>query len=98
MTEPLTEHQIAEKLQGLNGWKRNDLEGHSGIMKVFATGDFLSGLALVTRLAVLAEKANHHPDVVLSYPKVSVRLTTHDAAGLTAKDFELAGQIDALKL
>jgi len=97
VTQPLTEQQIAEKLQTLNGWKRNDLEGQPGIMKVFATGDFLSGLAFVTRVAVLAEKANHHPDVVLTYPKVSVRLTTHDAAGLTAKDFELAGQIDTLK-
>lgn len=94
--DALTDQQITEKLQGLNGWKRDDLEGRPGILKVFSTGDFLSGLGFVTRVAVLAERANHHPDVVLTYPKVSVRLTTHDAAGVTQKDFELAAQIDRL--
>ncbi len=96
--EQLNPQQITEKLKALNGWKRNDLEGQPGIIKVYPTGDFLSGLAFVTRVAVLAEKANHHPDIVLTYPKVSVRLTTHSAAGLTRKDFELAAQIDQLKL
>lgn len=95
--EPLTEAQITEKMRTLNGWKRNDLEGQPGILKVFPTGDFLSGLAFVTRVAVLAEKLNHHPDIVLTYSKVSVHLTTHRPSGLTQKDFELAGEIDHLK-
>lgn len=95
--QALNEREIGEKLRNLDGWKRNDLEGCPAIFKVFSTGDFLSGLALVTRVAVLAERANHHPDVTLTYPKVSVRLTTHDAGGLTEKDFDLAAQIDRLQ-
>ncbi len=93
----LSDPQIVEKLASLDGWKRNDMEGQAGIMKVFPTGNFLAGLGFVTRVAVLAEAANHHPDVVLTYPKVSLRLSTHDAAGLTSKDFELAAQIDLLQ-
>ena len=96
--EALSEQQITERLQGLNGWKRNDLEGRPGITKIFPTGDFLSGLGFVTQVAVLAEKVNHHPDVVLTYPKVSIQLSTHDARGLTHKDFELAAQIDQLRI
>jgi 4a-hydroxytetrahydrobiopterin dehydratase len=94
---PLTDQQITEKLESLSGWKRTDLEGKPGITKVFPTGSFLSGLGFVTRIAVLAEKANHHPDVVLTYPKVSIHLTTHSASGLTQKDFDLAAEIDQLK-
>ncbi len=95
--DALDEHHIAEKLATLTGWKRNDLDGVAGIMKVFPMRDFLTGLGFVTRVAVLAERADHHPDVVLTYPKVSVRLSTHSASGLTQKDFELAAQIDQLK-
>lgn len=92
--EVLTDQQISAGLKTIEGWKREDLEGRPGIMKVFPTGNFLSGLGFVTRVAVLAEKANHHPDVVLTYPKVSLRLSTHDAGGLTHKDFDLAAEID----
>jgi 4a-hydroxytetrahydrobiopterin dehydratase len=95
--QALSDSQISEKLAGLNGWKRHGLEGQPGIIKVFPTRDFLSGLGFVTQVAVLAERMNHHPDVVLTYPKVSIHLTTHDARGLTQMDFELAGQIDQLK-
>jgi 4a-hydroxytetrahydrobiopterin dehydratase len=92
----LSDQQISQKLEGISGWKRNDLEGKPGITKVVPTGDFLSGLGFVTRIAVLAEKVNHHPDIVLTYPKVTVHLTTHSASGLTQRDFDLAAQIDQL--
>jgi 4a-hydroxytetrahydrobiopterin dehydratase len=69
---------------------------HPGIGKVFKRKNFLDGLSFVTKMAVLAEMANHHPDVLLTWPKVTVMLTTHDAVGLTDKDFELAGEIDAI--
>jgi len=94
----LNDQQIEEKLATLNGWKRNDLEGQAGILKAFPTHNFLAGLGFVVRIAVLAEKANHHPDIVLTYPKVSVRLSTHCSGGLTHKDFDLAAQIDTLSL
>jgi 4a-hydroxytetrahydrobiopterin dehydratase len=96
--EPLTDQQISEKLAVMKGWKRNDLEGQPGILKIYPTRSFLAGLGFLVRVAVLAEKANHHPDVTLTYPKVLIRLTTHDAKGVTAADFELAGQIDTLEI
>lgn len=92
----LTEQQIGQSLAGISDWKPVDVAGQPGIERVIRTGDFLSGLALVTRIAVLAEKRNHHPDVILTYPRVTIRLTTHDAGGLTEKDFDLATEIDRL--
>lgn len=56
----------------------------------FRTGDFGTGVRLVVEIGALADAANHHPDVDLRYPSVSVALTTHDAGGLTAKDVALA--------
>lgn len=61
----------------------------------FGTGDFMSGLALVNRVAEAAEAANHHPDVELTYPSVTVRLTSHDVGGITSRDVDLARTISA---
>ncbi len=94
--KPLSEDDIREALSTLDGWKLVDAGNARGIEKVFATGNFLKGLAFVTKVAVLAEHADHHPDVMLSYPRVKLTLTTHEAGGLTEKDFKLAGEIDAL--
>ncbi len=62
----------------------------------FATGNFLSGLRFVTRVAAVAEEANHHPDVDLRYPHVDVALTSHDVHGLTARDVRLATRISQI--
>jgi 4a-hydroxytetrahydrobiopterin dehydratase len=94
----LSEPEIDTKLQKLTGWERAQVGGKPGISKTYQTGDFLTGLGFVTRVAVLAEKANHHPDVVLTYPRVVMQLTTHDSGGLTQRDFDLAAGIDALKI
>lgn len=59
----------------------------------FRTGDFATGLALVNRIGELAEAANHHPDVQLTYPDVIVTLTSHDAGGITDRDVDLARRI-----
>ena len=56
------------------------------------------GLAFVAKVAVHAEVMNHHPDIELSYGKVKVKLSTHDAKGLTTLDFELAKRIDGIQL
>lgn len=61
----------------------------------FPTGTFVTGLALVNEIGRLAEEANHHPDVTLTYPSVEARLTTHDANALTTADLELARAISA---
>jgi 4a-hydroxytetrahydrobiopterin dehydratase len=63
------------------------------IEAVYATGDFATGLAFVERIGAEAEAANHHPDVTLTYPSVHIRLTSHDAGGVTDRDLALAGRI-----
>lgn len=62
----------------------------------YATGDFATGLALVDRIGEAAEAADHHPDLHLTYPTVSVMLTSHDVGGVTRRDVELAQRIDRL--
>jgi 4a-hydroxytetrahydrobiopterin dehydratase len=62
----------------------------------YRTGDFATGLQLVTRIGELAEAANHHPDVDLRYPTVAVVLWSHDAGGVTSRDVELARQISQM--
>src|SRR5690625_5473017 len=60
----------------------------------YATGDFATGLALVDRIGEAAEAADHHPDLHLTYPTVSVTLTSHDAGGGTRRDVDMARRID----
>jgi 4a-hydroxytetrahydrobiopterin dehydratase len=91
----LSEIELAARLQSLPGWERTASDTPA-IEKTFKTRNFLNGLAFVTRVAVLAERANHHPDVTLTYPRVRILLTTHDAGGVTEKDLALAAEIDSL--
>src|SRR5699024_3639770 len=56
----------------------------------FATGDFATGLELVNRIGASAEEANHHPDLTLTYPEVTVTLSSHDVGGVTSRDLDLA--------
>jgi len=92
----LTDADITQRLAGLPGWSRTQVGKAAGITRSFKRRNFLDGLGLVTRVAVLAEMANHHPDVVLTWPAVTFTLTTHDAGGLTDKDFALAQSIDSV--
>jgi 4a-hydroxytetrahydrobiopterin dehydratase len=85
----LGESQIQQRLAGLAGWERRGDE----IRRTFAFASFGESLAFVNRVAGLAEAADHHPDIDIRYSKVTLALSTHDAGGLTAKDFELAAQI-----
>lgn len=90
----LSDDTIRDELASLTGWGRADVGGKPGISKTFNRANFLDGLGFVTRVADLAEKAGHHPDVLLTYPRVTMSLTTHDAGGLTDKDFALAAEIE----
>ena len=83
---------IKEGLEKLKNWA---LEG-STIVKDFSFGDFKQAMIFVNRVAEVAEKHDHHPDIVISYNKVRISLTTHSEKGLTSKDFEVAGDIDKL--
>jgi len=62
----------------------------------FTTGSFTAGLALVTAITDAAEAADHHPDVVLTYPMVEITLSSHDVDGVTSRDLDLARTISAL--
>lgn len=84
----LTPDQIAEAAPA--AWRH---EGETLTVR-FATGDFATGLALVDRIGASAEEANHHPDIVLTYPEVAVTLSSHDVGGVTSRDIALARTID----
>lgn len=88
----LSDKEIQEKLQALPGWK---FEG-GALVREYTFPDFVTAFAFVTRLALLAEKANHHPDLDIRYNKVRVALVSHDAGGVTARDVEMAEKIGKL--
>ena len=85
----LDEAAIADALRRTPGWER----AGDVIRRRFQLRDFAEALAFVNRVGRLAEAAGHHPDVDIRYNVVTLALTTHDAGGLTAKDFELARAI-----
>lgn len=85
----LDETEVARRLAALSGWERRGDE----IRRTFAFADFKAALAFVNRVGALAEAMNHHPDIDVRYSRVTLALTTHDAGGLTARDFELAERI-----
>jgi 4a-hydroxytetrahydrobiopterin dehydratase len=86
----LDEAGVAQALRQTPGWTRAGDE----IKRTYRFEDFREALAFVNRVGELAERAGHHPDVDIRYNAVTLALTTHDAAGLTARDFELARAID----
>ncbi len=87
--ERLSDDQIETGLAALPGWERTGDE----IVRTFELGTFLDAIAFVDRVAVLAEDADHHPDLDIRYRKVRVALTTHDAGGLSQLDLDLAARI-----
>ena len=88
----LGDEEIEARLGRLDGWRR---EGDA-IAKEFELGDFAGSVAFVNRLAAVAEELNHHPDLSVSWSKVTVTITTHSQGGLTENDFELAKKVDPL--
>ena len=92
MAERLSEERIQREVESLTAWTRNDAE----IRRRVVCDDFQGAILFVNAVAYLAEKANHHPDIHVAYRTVTLTLTTHDAAGLTARDFDLARRVDAL--
>jgi 4a-hydroxytetrahydrobiopterin dehydratase len=86
-TEKLTGQQIADA--SLSGW----VYVPGGLQTRITTGDFATGLAVVTSIGAAAEELNHHPDVNLRYPYVDVRLSSHDVGGVTERDVTLARRI-----
>jgi 4a-hydroxytetrahydrobiopterin dehydratase len=87
----LADTDIRDRLDRLRGWTR---EGDT-IRKTYTLASFPEAIAFVNRIAELAERADHHPDIDIRYDRVGCTLSTHSAGGLTVKDFELAGELDA---
>lgn len=79
-------------LLNLKGWSYNN----KGIEKKFEFKNFTEAIAFIVQLGFIAEKQNHHPELFNVYNKVNIRLSTHDAGGLTYKDFDLAKAVNEL--
>ncbi len=86
----LSDEEIEQRLGTLNGWKRDG----DAITRQFDCGDFKGSVDFVNAITPAAEEMNHHPDLEISWNKVTVRLSTHSEGGITANDFELAARID----
>ena len=88
----LSETEIKTKLEALPEWSTDGTE----ISRTFQFEDFVAAVDFVNRIVEPAESAQHHPDIAISYNEVTVSLSTHDAGGLTDKDFTLAEEISQL--
>lgn len=94
MAKLLTDEERATELNGLREW-RYDVASKA-IRRDFKFANFVEAFGFMGRVALLAEKAGHHPDWSNVYNRVSISLSTHDAGGLTEKDIALARAIDRL--
>ena len=92
MPQPLPADAVVRELAALPGWKREGGE----IVRTFDRGNFNGSIAFVNDIATAANAADHHPDLAISWNDVTVRLSSHDAKGLTSRDFALARTIDGL--
>lgn len=88
----LSEAQIEESLKALPQWS----EAGGVIQRTWQFKDFMHSMRFVSMVADLAEKRQHHPDILVRYNKVTLSLSTHDAGGITQKDFDLARETDEL--
>lgn len=88
----LSTTEIKTALATVPDWKKKG----AVIARTYEFTDFVAAIKFVNAVAKAAEKANHHPDIDIRWNKVTLALTTHDAGGLTQKDFELAAKSDAL--
>lgn len=94
MIAKLTEAERAELLPALAGWQHD--AARDAISKRFTFDDFVGAFGFMSRVALLAEKADHHPEWSNVWNRVDIVLTTHDADGLSVRDVALAKAIDAM--
>lgn len=94
MVEKLDRTARETALEGLKGWVYDDEA--SAIERIVKLKSFSEAFGFMSRVALAAEKAGHHPDWSNSYDTVTIRLSTHDAGGLSQKDIDLAKAIDAI--
>ncbi len=92
MADRLTDSEIEDALAGLDGW----ILENGKLNRDFKFANFIEAFGFMTSVAIEAEKMNHHPEWCNVYSKVSVRLVTHSAGGITSLDVELARKMNAL--
>jgi 4a-hydroxytetrahydrobiopterin dehydratase len=90
--EKLSDDQIAGGLEKRPQW--SEIGGQ--IQRTYQFEDFLASMEFVRKVAEYAERVQHHPDILIRYNKVTLTVSTHDAGGITAKDFDLAEEADRL--
>jgi 4a-hydroxytetrahydrobiopterin dehydratase len=88
----LTPKQIQSRLSALQDWTKSG----GVIQRTFAFEGFVQAMAFVGKVAEEAERVQHHPDIMVRYSKVTLALSTHDAGGITDKDFDFAAAADRL--
>lgn len=88
----LSDEEIEARLQAMPGWERQG----DAIVREHSFEDFVGSVDFVNRVTPAAEEMNHHPDLAISWNKVTVSLSTHSQGGITESDFALATQIDSL--
>jgi 4a-hydroxytetrahydrobiopterin dehydratase len=92
MSKLLTPTEIEQELAALAGWTQAGNE----IVRTFTLPSFPAALAFASAVGHLAERADHHPDILIQYRKVTLTLSTHSAGGLTEQDFDLATEINLI--
>ena len=91
MSKPLTPSELEAALAALGEWSLDQGKLH----RRFEFDDFIAAFSFMSQVAILAERADHHPEWWNVYNKVDVWLTTHDSGGITEKDLALARAVDA---
>jgi 4a-hydroxytetrahydrobiopterin dehydratase len=89
MADRLSDEAITTALAALPGWSRDG----DTIARQFEFADFVAALGFIAQVGALAERADHHPELTNVYNRVRIALSTHDAGGITGKDFDLAREI-----
>ncbi len=90
MPDLLDEEEIEQRVDELGDWERDGEQ----IIKTFEFDDFSTAIKFVNEVAKLAERYDHHPDIDIRYNRVTLALSTHSEGGLTALDFDVAGEIE----
>jgi 4a-hydroxytetrahydrobiopterin dehydratase len=85
--------ELEQELNSLPGWS----EKYEAIEKTFLHKDFKQALGFIVQVGILAEQADHHPEIFNVYNKVVIRLNTHSAKAITNKDVDLAAKIDLIQ-
>ena len=94
MSELVAPEELESLLKKLPEWDHE--EEDKSIVRVFEFDEFMEGIDFVDAVAEIAEESEHHPDIDIRWCTITVRLTTHDAGGLTDSDFDVAKKVDTL--